>query len=371
MTSSAPTPDQAHDTPRDDPIVRPPAGPVAWPDPARRTAFEAWLAPLLEAHALDATSLRAASADASFRRYLRIDRRDGAGSLVVMDAPPPLEDVRPFVEVARRMAVGGLHGPRIHAADVERGFLLLEDLGQTLYLEALREAAPARADELMREAIAALVRWQQVVPAEGLPSYSGAMLQRGLNLFPEWCVEREFGLRWNEAQLQTWQRVCEAIVGAMDAMPRATLHRDWMPRNLMLSQPNPAILDFQDAAAGPIAYDLASLLRDAFISWDEERELDWAVRYWQSARAAGLPVPEDFGDFWRMAEWCGLQRHLRVLGVFCRLKHRDGKPKYSSDLPRFFAYVTKVATRYRELQPLLALIEPLSGVKATVAFSMR
>jgi hypothetical protein len=157
----------------------------------------------------------------------------------------------------------------------------------------------------------------------------------------------------------------------MDAQPRVAVHRDWMPRNLMVSDPNPAILDFQDAAAGPIAYDMASLLRDAFISWDEEREIDWAVRYWEAARAAQLPVPDDFSEFWRQLEWCGLQRHLRVLGVFCRLKHRDGKPKYSGDLPRFFAYATRVATRYRELEPLLSLIEPLSGMKAAVAYTLR
>jgi aminoglycoside/choline kinase family phosphotransferase len=144
-----------------------------------------------------------------------------------------------------------------------------------------------------------------------------------------------------------------------------------MPRNLMVADPNPAILDFQDAAEGPIAYDMASLLRDAFLSWDEEREIDWAVRYWELSRNAGLPGPDDFGEFWRQLEWCGLQRHLRVLGVFCRLKHRDGKPRYSTDLPRFFAYVTRVATRYRPLEPLMALIEPLSGFKPVVAYSLR
>jgi N-acetylmuramate 1-kinase len=209
------------------------------------------------------------------------------------------------------------------------------------------------------------------VPFDGLPSYAGPQLQRGLNLFPEWCVEREYGVTWSDTQRQRWQRVCATLVAGMDAQPRIAVHRDWMARNLMVSEPNPAILDFQDAAAGPIAYDMASLLRDAFLSWDEEREIDWAVRYWEAARRAALPVDDDFGQFWRQLEWCGLQRHLRVLGVFCRLKHRDGKPKYASDLPRFFAYATKVATRYRELEPLLALIEPLSGMKPTVGFSLR
>ena len=352
------------------PIVRPAPGPVPWPDAARRSAFEAWLAPLVARFELDATTLRAASADASFRRYLRIDSARH-GSLVVMDAPPPQEDVRPFVDIAGRIVAAGLHGPKIHAADVAQGFLLLEDLGQQLYLEALAQASPREADELMRAAIAALVRWQQKVPFDGLPRYAGPTLQRGLALFPEWCVQREHGVAWSDEQRAIWQRFTEVLVAGMDAMPRVTVHRDWMPRNLMVADPNPAILDFQDAAAGPIAYDVASLLRDAFISWDEEREINWAARYWEQARRGALPVADDFGEFWRQLEWCGLQRHLRVLGVFCRLKHRDGKPRYAGDLPRFFAYATKVALRYRELQPLLPLIEPLSGITLATAFSMR
>jgi N-acetylmuramate 1-kinase len=352
------------------PLARPPAGPVAWPDAARHAAFDRWLAPLVDRFGLVSESLRAASADASFRRYLRIDSASH-GTLVVMDAPPPHEDVRPFVEIAGRIAAAGLHGPRVHAADVEHGFLLLEDLGQRLFIEALRDASPAEADALMRCAIGALVQWQRGVSFDGLPSYAGAVLQRGLDVFPEWCVVREHGVTWGDDERHRWQRLCTTLIAGMDAQPRVAVHRDWMPRNLMVADPNPAILDFQDAAAGPIAYDMASLLRDAFISWDEEREIDWAVRYWEAARKAALPVADDFGEFWRQLEWCGLQRHLRVLGVFCRLKHRDGKPKYSSDLPRFFAYATKVATRYRELQPLLSLIEPLSGFETHVAFSLR
>ncbi len=316
------------------------------------------------------TSLRPASADASFRRYLRIDAA-GGGSLIVMDAPPPQEDVRPFVHVAALIEAAGLHGPAVLAADVERGFLLLGDLGSTLYLDALREASARQADALMRDAIRALVHWQGHVPAHALPPYDDAMLRRELGLFPDWCVQREFGLTWGDAERHTWQQVADALVASALAQPVVAVHRDWMPRNLMVADPNPGILDFQDAAAGPIAYDVASLLRDAFLSWDEEREIDWAVRYWEAARRATLPVADDFGEFWRQLEWIGLQRHLKVLGIFCRLKHRDGKAKYSEDLPRFFAYATKVATRYRELQPLLALLEPMSGLKPEVAFSMR
>jgi aminoglycoside/choline kinase family phosphotransferase len=344
--------------------------PVAWSDPDRRAAFERWLAPLAAERGLLADTLRPASADASFRRYLRIDAAGGP-SLIVMDAPPPQEDVRPFVHVAALIGAAGLHGPSVLASDVERGFLLLTDLGHTLYLDALREATAAQADALMRDAIRALVQWQLHVPADALPPFTDALLERDLALFPEWCVQREFGVSWTAAEQDSWQRVCKQLVASAQAQPRVAVHRDWMPRNLMLADPNPAILDFQDAVAGPIAYDMASLLRDAFISWDEEREIDWAVRYWEAARRATLPVADDFGEFWRQLEWIGLQRHLKVLGIFCRLKHRDGKAKYSEDLPRFFVYATKVATRYRELRPLLALLEPLSGMKPEVGFSMR
>ena len=345
--------------------------PVIWHDVERQAAFERWLAPLAAAQRLVHDTLRPASADASFRRYLRIDADGGGSSLIVMDAPPPQEDVRPFVHVAALIEAAGLHGPAILAVDVERGFLLLSDLGSTLYLDALRKAAAGEADRLMRDAIRALVQWQGHVPARALPSYDDAMLRRELGLFPEWCVQREFGRVWTDAERQTWQHACNTLVASALAQPVVAVHRDWMPRNLMVADPNPGILDFQDAAAGPIAYDVASLLRDAFLSWDEEREIDWAIRYWEAARRATLPVADDFGEFWRQLEWIGLQRHLKVLGIFCRLKHRDGKPKYAEDLPRFFAYATKVAMRYRELRPLLALLEPLSGIKAEVAFSMR
>jgi N-acetylmuramate 1-kinase len=343
---------------------------VAWADPQRESAFLRWLAPLAATHGLKVETLRRASADASFRRYLRVDAREGA-SLIVMDAPPPQEDVRPFVHVAGLIGAAGLHGPSVLAADEAQGFLLLTDLGRTLYLDAFVTATAAEADALMREAIAALVQWQVRVPGSALPDYSEAKLRSEMQLFPDWCVAREHGLTWAEREQASWRQVTDALAAAALAQPRVAVHRDWMPRNLMVAAPNPAILDFQDAAHGPIAYDVASLLRDAFWSWDEERELDWAVRYWQAARAAGLPVADDFGAFWRDVEWIGLQRHLKVLGIFCRLKHRDAKPKYAADLPRFFAYATKVATRYRELQPLLALIEPLSGMKLASGYSMR
>jgi aminoglycoside/choline kinase family phosphotransferase len=347
------------------------AAPLAWADPAREQAFAAWLGALATRHGLRADSLRSASSDASFRRYFRIDGAAGA-SFIVMDAPPPQEDVRPFVAVAALLHAAGLHAPRVLEQDPALGFLLLDDLGSQLYLQALHDALgrgdTQTADTLMRDAIAALVRWQARGDATGLPPYDDALLRRELALFPQWCVQREFGVSWTPAQQSHWQAACDALVASALAQPTVAVHRDYMPRNLMLASPNPGILDFQDAVRGPITYDLASLLRDAFISWDEAQEIDWAVRYWQAARAAGLPVADDFAELWRQTEWMGLQRHLKVLGIFCRLKHRDAKPKYSEDLPRFFAYAHKVATRYHGLGPLAHLLEPLMGTRRVDAF---
>jgi len=344
---------------------------IAWPDAARAEHFSCWLGTIAAQHGLRPQTLRPASSDASFRRYFRLDA-EGGGSFVVMDAPPPHEDVRPFVHMAGLIEQAGLHAPRVLEADEAHGFLLLDDLGSELYLHALQASVeahqPARADALMRDAIGALITWQQRVPSSELPSYDDAMLRRELALFPEWCVGIECGVRWSAAEEVTWASACDALVASALAQPKVAVHRDWMPRNLMVATPNPGILDFQDAAHGPITYDVASMLRDAFISWDEEQELDWAVRYWQAARSAGLEVDADFGEFWRALEWMGLQRHLKVLGIFCRLKHRDDKPAYSADLPRFYAYAHKVAARYSPLRPLSRLLEPLMGAVRIDAF---
>jgi aminoglycoside/choline kinase family phosphotransferase len=245
-------------------------------------------------------------------------------------------------------------------------------MGDRPYLAALQDAVsegtPAIADRLMRDAIGALVQWQSRADAAALPPYDEALLRRELALFPQWCVGRELGLTWTDAEDAVWQAACDHLVASALDQPRVAVHRDFMPRNLMLATPNPAILDFQDAVNGPITYDIACLLRDAFISWEEEQEIDWAVRYWQAARQAGLPLNDDFGEVWRQIEWMGLQRHLKVLGIFCRLKHRDGKPAYSRDLPRFFAYAHKVAARYSVLRPLSRLLEPMLGIEPLEAF---
>ena len=341
---------------------------VPWVDRSRQDAFNKWLDAITPRHGLVAATLRSASSDASFRRYLRISGTSGH-TFIVMDAPPPQEDVRPFIQVAAMLEAAGLNAPRVLERHLSEGFLLLSDLGSQLYLQALQEAVAqrefGRADRLMRDAITALLQWQTRADAGALPAYDDALLTRELALFPDWCVGRELGVVWTSGEASQWQAACELLVASALAQGSVAVHRDYMPRNLMVCEPNPGILDFQDAVRGPVAYDMASLLRDAFISWDEETELDWAVRYWQAARKAGLPVPEDFGEFWRQLEWIGLQRHLKVLGIFCRLKHRDGKPRYSEDLSRFFAYAHKVASRYNGLRPLARLLEPLMGAQRT------
>ncbi len=339
----------------------------------RHASFLAWLASVTASHGLRPETLRPASSDASFRRYLRIDGMGGC--FIVMDAPPSHEDVRPFVSIAALIQQAGLHAPHVLAKDVEHGFLLLSDLGSRLYLGELRSAVAtgdtASVDRLMRAALTTLVAWQQRVDASNLPAYDDVLLRRELALFPEWCVQREFGVVWGADELAVWATTVDLLVASALAQPTVAVHRDYMPRNLMVCgdvAAGPGILDFQDAVRGPITYDVASMLRDAFISWDEELELDWAIRYWQEARKVGLPVPADFGEFWKPLEWMGLQRHLKVLGIFCRLKHRDGKPAYIADLPRFFAYAHKVATRYEGFGPLARLLEPLMGATRVDAF---
>ncbi|WP_428510730.1 aminoglycoside phosphotransferase family protein [Roseateles sp.] len=347
---------------------------IAWPNPQRQHAFQTWLHSLQPSFGLLAETLREANADASSRRYLRVADSSGR-SYIVMDAPPESNDVRPFLKVGALMAGCGLHVPQVFAADAEQGFLLLADLGNEPYLQALLTAQqndPKKAEPLMRAALQALLQWQSQIDASQLPSYDEAFVRRELQIFVDWCVQREFGKSWDETQQKWWEHSCQVLVRNMVEQPQVAMHRDFMVRNLMVCpEGQVGILDFQDAVRGPIAYDLASLLRDAFISWDEEQELDWAVRYWEQARKAGLPVNEDFGEFWRQVEWSGLQRHLKILGLFCRLKHRDGKPRYAEDLPRLFAYAIKVSTRYVQLSPLTHLLQDLQGGMVDTGFTLR
>ncbi len=345
---------------------------VAWSDPQRQAAFGHWLAAIRAAHRLAPDTLRPASADASFRRYLRIDDESG-GSRIIMDAPPDKEDCRPFVKVAGLMADAGLLVPRVLAWDEPQGFMLLDDLGRQTMMEVID---PAHADAnrpLYQRAIDALVAWQAASRPAVLPPYDEALLQRELQLFPDWYLARHRGVAVEGSLRDTLDATFRLIVQRNLASPAVFVHRDFMPRNLMIpgaeGEPRLGVLDFQDAVHGPITYDIASLMRDAFLSWDEEFVLDITIRYWQAAQKAGLPVDADFGEFWRAVEWMGLQRHLKVAGIFARLTLRDGKPKYLADAPRFIAYIRATAGRYRELTPLLKLVDRIEGTATTEAFS--
>ena len=318
-------------------------------------ALDAWLRATLPGTEF---RLEPASADASFRRYFRVFPAAGP-TRIAMDAPPERENSAAFVRIAALLAQAGLHAPKVLAQDLAQGFLLLTDLGTTPYIAALREGRDV--DRLFGEATGALVRWQAASREGELPVYDEALLARELALFPDWYIARHLGLELSAAQSEALQGVFRAVLARNLAEPRVYVHRDYMPRNLMVCEPNPGILDFQDAVHGPISYDVASLFRDAFISWEEERVLDGTVRYWEKARRAGLPVRADFAEFWRDVEWMGLQRHLKVLGIFARLKHRDGKPGYAEDTPRFIGYVRHAVGRYRELAPLGRLLDDLEG----------
>ena len=327
----------------------------------RTLALQAWLGELFPAQKWH---IEPASADASFRRYFRLRFADRSESRIVMDAPPQRENCAPFIQVAGLLRSAGLNAPEVLAQDLRQGFLLLTDLGPTTYLAAL-SADDSTADSLFRDAIDALIAWQLASRPHVLPVYDRALLRRELDLFPEWYLARHLNLVLAPGQSEVLERMFALILKSNLAQPQVYVHRDYMPRNLMLSTPNPGILDFQDAVYGPISYDVASLVRDAFISWEEERSMDWVVRYWDLARRAGLPVGSDFGDFYRDFEWIGLQRHLKVLGIFARINYRDGKPGYLADTPRFVGYVRAACRRYNALTPLARLFDDIENQQAT------
>jgi len=331
----------------------------------RLDALKQWLT-TLQSPVLQIASLRPASSDASFRRYFRVDGSDDA-TYIVMDGPPPQEDVRPFLHVAEVFAGTGASVPQIIAQDVEQGFLLLSDLGSTTYLQLL---TPDNAHKLYMDAIDALVLLQVNSQPDVLPEYDRSLLQRELMLFPEWYVGKHLGVTMTEKQTASLNQIFDLLLANNLAQPQVFVHRDYHSRNLMvLSKGNPGILDFQDAVYGPITYDLASLLRDAYIQWDEEIVLDWAIRYWERAKRAGLPVNPDIDTFYRDFEWMGLQRHLKVLGIFARLYHRDGKDGYLKDLPLVMEYTRKVAYRYKELAPLIKLLDELEDKSPQVGYT--
>ena len=352
-----------------DPISAAASRTAAPPADPRRDELAAWTATTLGTQAF---TLAPASADASFRRYFRVSFETpprlagGRRTLIVMDAPPAKEDSRPFVHVAALLRTAGVHAPEVLAADVERGFLLLTDLGERTYLSALDAAS---APLLYSDAIDALIRWQGASREHELPLYDEALLRRELDLFPDWYVAKHLGLTLAAAQAETLASAFRRVLDNNLAQPRVFVHRDYHSRNLMVCDPNPGVLDFQDAVYGPITYDLCSLLRDAYIAWDEERQIDWAVRYWERARKARLPVGEDFSAFWQDFEWMGVQRQLKVLGIFARLYHRDGKAGYLAAMPRVMAYLRGACARYRALLPLSRLLDELENRAPAVGYT--
>ena len=339
--------------------------PAADENSDRMKALRQWLTRALGS---DAFHIDRASDDASFRRYFRVER-DGAPSLIVMDAPPEKEDCRPFVHVAALFAAAGAHVPAILAQDLARGFLLLSDLGKLTYLEALGAAGADDADTLYRDAIQALIRIQLASRPDVLPGYDRQLLDRELRLFPDWYIARQLE-RAPEARTQeTLEKCFAALIENNLAQPRVFVHRDYHSRNLMVCDPGPGVLDFQDAVYGPITYDLVSLLRDAYIEWEEARVIDWTIHYWEQARKARLPVASDFADFYRDFEWMGAQRQLKVLGIFARLCYRDGKDRYLKDQPLVTRYLRRTCERYRELLPLARLLDELDPRKKAVGYT--
>ena len=333
----------------------------------RQQQIRTWLAGLWPGRSF---ALAPASADASFRRYFRATLDDGT-TRIIMDAPPANEDCRPWLHVQQLFQAAGVHVPEVLARDLERGFLLLSDLGAKTYLQVLDadNAAPLYAD-----AIAALVRIQQASRPGVLPEYDATLLRRELDLFPEWFLAQHHKVVLGESERRSLAAVFDRILAVNLAEPKVFVHRDYHSRNLMHTDGsgagNPGIIDFQDAVYGPITYDMVSLLKDAYIEWDEDLALDWLVRYWEAARKAGLPVAADFGEFFSDYEWMGVQRHVKVLGIFARLFHRDGKDGYLKDLPLVARYLRKACERYSELSPLRKLLDRIEDKITVLGYTM-
>ena len=351
----------------------PAADTIAWADPQRQAAFSTWLEAVTAPFALDPASLRLASADASFRRYLRIE--SAHGSRIIMDAPPDKGSCDSFVQVAGLMQSAGLKVPQILQWDAAHGFMLLSDLGQQTMLQAMDLNGPPPL-ALYQDAVKSLVQWQLASRPGVLPPYDAAFLRREVELYPQWYITEYRQQTVDEGMRKTLNEAFDCIIANNLSWPTVYVHRDFMPRNLMVGaggiaavpQEHLGVLDFQDALYGPITYDIASLMRDAFVSWDEDFCLDVTIRYWDLARKSGLPVGDDFGEFYRGVEWMGLQRHLKIAGIFARLSIRDGKPQYLADTPRFSHYIRSTCSRYIELKPLLRLVEQVDGIESLNVF---
>jgi N-acetylmuramate 1-kinase len=347
---------------------------VCWADPARQALFNQWLADVAPVHGLLPHTVRVASADASFRRYLRLDSTQGP-SRIVMDAPPDKENSEPFVRIAALMKDAGLHVPEVLNWQPAHGFMLLTDLGDATMMSAIDAERPQANHGLYMQAVESLIQWQLASRPGVLPPYDEALLRRELSLFPDWYLGQHKKVPLDGKNQDVFDKAFSLIVQRNLAAPSVYVHRDFMPRNLMMpfGGPQLGVLDFQDAVYGPITYDVASLMRDAFLTWDEDFVLDITIRYWEKARKAGLMDFEDwhsdFGAFYRAVEWMGLQRHLKVAGIFARLTLRDGKPKYLADAPRFIHYIRKACDRYRELGPLLKVLDEIEGTTPLVGFA--
>lgn len=339
---------------------------------SRLELLNTWLTDLQSQYHLILESLRPASSDASFRRYFRIDT--DKHSLIVMDAPPSHEDCKPFVKIAEKLSAVGLNTPRILEQNLNDGFLLLHDLGEQNYYHRLQ--SPIQEDELnnlYRDALSALVT-MQTADASDLPVYDNQRLRDELDLFPTWYIEQYHKATLSETETQQLQQIFATLVEHNAKQAQVFVHRDYHSPNLMVCHaehhgPNPGIIDFQDALLGPISYDLVSLVMDARTTWEEPQQLDWAIRYWEMARAANLAVPADFADFHIDYEFMGLQRNLRILGVFARLAIRDNKSHYLQHIPRVNAYVRQVASRYSVFKPLLRLLDRLDNIETKVGYT--
>ncbi|MBU3633371.1 aminoglycoside phosphotransferase family protein [Polynucleobacter sp. AP-Feld-500C-C5] len=328
----------------------------------RLNTLRSWLKALQPSWQLDLDTLAPASADASFRRYFRVKSKNSdLASLIIMDAPPQHEPLDAFIKLDFLLSEAGLNVPKILEQNTAEGFLLLGDLGNKTYLSELSDKT---ANHLYRGATEALVKMQLASKPDVLPNYDQALLQRELDLFPEWYLNKHLGMKLTEPQQGQLEKIFELILENNLAQAKVYVHRDYHSRNLMVTEENsPGVLDFQDAVYGPITYDAASLWRDAYIAWPEEKVIDWVIKFWEEGRKAGLLMPDDFGQFYRDFEWMGLQRHLKVLGIFARLFHRDGKDGYLKDIPLVLEYAIATANRYIELKPLARILESTRTLK--------
>ena len=327
----------------------------------RKRQLEQWLGVVLTEKAF---TLSVASADASFRRYFRVHLQDK--TLIAMDAPPEQESCTSFIDIAKLFLDCGLHVPEVIVQDMEQGFLLLSDLGNDTYLSQLNKDT---VQPLYGDATNALINLQLASKPNVLPAYDAALLMREMQLFPEWYLAKHLNVNLDAAQQSVLDKTFTILTQNILSQTQVYVHRDYHSRNLMVCENNPGILDFQDAVYGPITYDLVSLLKDAYISWEEADMMDWVVRYWDAARKAGLLVPSDFSEFYRDFEWMGAQRHIKVLGIFARLSHRDGKDAYLKDMPLVMDYLRRVCGRYLELRPMLKLLNTLEGQEEKAGYT--